>query len=305
MSIMITDSQKIDLISKCFGKYLISGSGKNISVICPYCISKGKITRKKKLSISLETGIFHCWVCENKGRNIGRTALKFCKRDLSDAKNLFMCFKGSSEESIEDEIKNHVRLPKDFTLISNLSGKRRSSFNSHLTYLKSRGFSNIDIHRFRVGVSDEYEFKNYVIFPSNTDSGSLNYYISRTIDPKNKRRYRNCNVSRKDVIFREFDIDFSKELVLVEGVFDLVNCPENATCILGSWMDENYELFRKIVKFRTPVVLCLDPDARKKSMEIAKKLLEYCVPVRISCHSDKDFGDMSREEVENCINTSK
>ena len=72
---MVTDSQKIKMLSKCFGRYSISNDGKNASVVCPYCASKGKITEKKKLSISLDSGVYHCWVCETKGRNIGRAAL--------------------------------------------------------------------------------------------------------------------------------------------------------------------------------------------------------------------------------------
>ena len=133
----------------------------------------------------------------------------------------------------------------------------------------------------------------------------MNYFISRTIIPNSSYRYKNFEGSRKEIIFKEIDLDFKKPLVLVEGVFDLVNCPDNATCILGSWLDINYKLFKKIVKNKTPVTLCFDPDAREKSLKIAKSLYEYCIDVKLSQHTEKDFGDMSQEEVKYFIETAK
>lgn len=75
--------------------------------------------------------------------------------------------------------------------------------------------------------------------------------------------------------------------------------------MLGSWIDENHELFRRIVINKTPVVIALDPDAKGKAMKIAKKLSEYCVDVRIAEHEEKDFGDLTQEEVESFINNAK
>ena len=53
------------------------------------------------------------------------------------------------------------------------------------------------------------------------------------------------------------------------------------------------------------MILCLDPDARYKSIEIGRKLNSYCVDVKISQHLDRDFGDMSEEEVNYFISTAK
>ena len=69
----------------CFGPVQISNSGENANVVCPVCEASGKVTSKKKLSINLEKGIYHCWVCETKGRNIA----KFAVRHTSVPKNAF------------------------------------------------------------------------------------------------------------------------------------------------------------------------------------------------------------------------
>lgn len=293
---MITITQKLKLIQSCFGKYKLSGNEKNVSIVCPFCIKSGKDTNKKKLSIDLDTGIYHCWVCESKGRNIGRPALKYA-RDTSKAKelaNIYGGIKKKEDEEIKEEI---LALPEDFKMITNFSSRDLVTYKHHIRYLKNRGLSLDHCHRMCIGVSDSYEYKNRVIFPSIDALGNLNFFVARTIDPKNTFRYKNAKVSRKEVIFNHFNLDFKKEMILTEGVFDLTHTPVNSTCILGSWLDENYLLFKEIVKNKTPVVLCLDPDARGKANKIMKLFNEYCIPARISTHTKKDFADMTKEEV--------
>ena len=300
---MITLSQKLSLIESCFGRYLLSSGEKNVSISCPFCKAKGKETNKKKLSIDVESGIYHCWVCESKGRNIGRSASKFVSNKAS-ARKLSDAYGGFKKEEEIEEVEI-VSLPEDFKLITNLNKKGRRQYSRHIEYLRDRGLDDNHFINFCIGVSDSYEYKDSVIFPSHDNDGNLNYFISRSIDRKNSRRYKNCSVSRKEVIFRQFNLDFAKELILVEGVFDMINAPKNSTCILGSWLSEDYLLFREIVKNKTPIVLCLDPDVRKKSNKIMKLLNSYCVPARLSIHENKDFGDMTKDEILLCINNAK
>jgi len=299
---MITVKRKIQLIESCFGKCKITTNGKNVIVFCSFCVEKGKKPEKRKLSVCLENGIYHCWVCEAKGNNIGKPALKFAIQKNA-AKELYSYFKKGKNEIISTEEKKFIALPEDFRLISSSRGFAETRGRK---YLENRGFTEKDIWRFKVGVSDKYSFKNRVIFTSFDNDQNLNYYTARTYDKNNKKRYYNCQTSRKNIIFNEFDIDFSKPIVLVEGVFDILHCPENSTCLLGSWLNEKYELFKKIVKHSTPITLCLDYDAIIKTQKIAKLLYEYCVDVRISNHkTNKDFSDMSKEEVKYWIRTAK
>jgi DNA primase len=298
---MITVKEKIRLIESCFGKAKLSNDNKNVVAFCPVCKSQGK--DKFKLAIGIEKGMYHCWVCESKGRNIGRLALKYSNQKKA-ATELYSYFKTDKEDEqqLRLEEEKTVKLPEDFRLIATDRGHAAKLARA---YLENRGFTKEDIWNFRVGISNQYGYKNRIIFPSFDSEQNLNYYTARTIDPKIKRRYQNCNVSRKDIVFREFDIDFSKELILVEGVFDLLHTPDNSTCILGSWIDKKYKIFHEIIKNQTPVVLCFDHDAIDKTQKIAKMLYEYCVPVRISQHSKKDFGDMSKKEVNYYISNSK
>ena len=297
---MITVKEKIRLVESCFGKSKLSNDNKNIIVFCPVCKSQGK--DKFKLAIGIDKGMYHCWVCESKGKNIGRLALKYSIQKKA-ATELYSYFKTDKEdEQLRIEKEKAVELPEDFRLIATSRGHDAKIAR---TYLKNRGFTEKDIEIFRVGISNKYGLRNRIIFPSFDKEQNLNYYTARTFDPDQIRRYQNCKVSRKDVIFREFDLDFTKEMILVEGVFDLLHTPWNSTCILGSWFDKKYKLFQKIIKNKTPVVLCFDKDAIAKTQKIAKSLYEYCVPVKISYHGNKDFGEMTKEEVQYCLKEAK
>ena len=93
-------------------------------------------------------------------------------------------------------------------------------------------------------------------------------------------------------------IDWNSELVIVEGVFDMIRCDFNTTCLLGSSLREEHVLFQKIVKNQTPVILALDADMQHKSFKIAKKLASYGVQVKMLNLGDySDIGSMSSEIV--------
>ena len=63
---MHTVTQKIDFFKTCFGEnYSLSRDGVNIAFQCPAC---GKGTDKLKFSLSLNTFVCHCWVCNLKGK---------------------------------------------------------------------------------------------------------------------------------------------------------------------------------------------------------------------------------------------
>jgi hypothetical protein len=133
----------------------------------------------------------------------------------------------------------------------------------------------------------------------------LNYWTARTwINSDNGsfagRKYKNPDSNRKNIIFNENNIDWSKELTLVEGPFDLIKCDDNATAVLGSELDANWILFQKILSNKTPVMLAFDnePKAQKKQFRLAMTLLEFDIPVKIfeNPYKDKDIGDMTKNE---------
>ena len=63
------------------------------------------------------------------------------------------------------------------------------------------------------------QLRRRVIIPSFDSEGFLNYFTARAID-ESTRKYVNPKVKRTDIIFNELNVDWKKELVIVEGPFD-------------------------------------------------------------------------------------
>ncbi|MBC8225973.1 MAG: hypothetical protein H8E74_02375 [Gammaproteobacteria bacterium] len=209
------------------------------------------------------------------------------KLDLNEFDNMF---ETETEEIYREKI---IEMPESFKTLTSKNMSRSSEIA--MSYLLSRGVKKADILRWKIGYCTKGKYKNRVVIPSFNESGNLNYFIARSyVD--GYIRYMNPPAP-KDIIFNELYVDFDKEVVLVEGLFDAINT-ENSIPILGSSIREGSRLFRKIIKKDTPILLALDPDAKKKSGAIKRLLLRYGIEVRELKYSDeRDIGEMSKEEV--------
>jgi len=283
-------NEKLSILSGFLGTHYKSNNEHLFQ--CPFCKH-----HKRKFSVNIQRGVYKCWVCDQKGRNLYRLVRKFGsvkdreawkafsgeKTDLNAFGNLF-------EELEEENTEQIIEMPPNFhTLTGNVH------FRVPLRYLEKRGISRKDILKWKIGFCSDGPFKGRIIIPSFNENGDLNYFIARTFTD-NYKRYLNPPVSR-DIIFNELYVDFEKEVTIVEGAFDAVKA-ENAIPILGSTIRETSRLFRRIVQEDTPVLLALDPDAKYKAENIKKLFLKYGIEVReLQYQDERDIGDMSKEEV--------
>ena len=300
---MVTQSEKINFIRKYFGSPSVDRTGENIAVSCPSCKSQ---SGKKKFSINLNTWQSHCWVCGLKGKTLLPILRKFCS--LESAREFEKKFIGKStyaNQEDQEEV-DTVKIPENFIfLVDNVKGSD-PDVNACLRYLHSRGISERDLWYYKMGTVKRGKFRRSIIIPSFDESGDLNYFVTRKIDPDSRIKYVNAKADKKKIIFNDININWSQELTIVEGPFDLVKCNDNATCLLGSSLTEQMLLFRKIVSHKTPVLLALDSDMRKKSLKIAKLLASYDCEVRLLSLGDKsDVGEMTREEFEKARSMAK
>ena len=96
-------------------------------------------------------------------------------------------------------------------------------------------------------------------------------------------------------MFNELFIDWNKDLVLVEGVFDAL-VAGNAVPILGSTLRSGSDLLRKIVRNDTPIYIALDPDAADKERRIIEMLLRYDIELyKIDVSGYEDIGSMPKD----------
>ena len=212
----------------------------------------------------------------------------------------------SDNDCNEDDVVEKLKIPKGFKLLGDNFAARDPDIKAAIKYCRSRGLTEREMWYYRLGTCTTSQFRRRVIVPSFTADGTLNYFSARSIDPENKFKYLNAKVSKKDIIFNELNIDWAKELVLVEGPFDLMKVRSNAGCLLGSHLPSDSLLFRRIVKMQTPILLSLDEDAVQKMHKIAKELTSYGVKVRyVTLPPDKDVGDMELGEFEDVSLSAK
>lgn len=299
---IVTKQQKINLLESAFGESVLANSGKNISVVCPLCRNNSRASSKKrKLSICLEKGIYHCWVCEAKGKNIARFGVSTGDVDPALKIKIVEAFDINESASTTPEEKP-VRLPKDFSLLYN-DNSRQGVIAKR--YLYKRGLTEDDLLAYKIGISNENEFINRVIFPSFSSDMKLNFYLSRSYDENSIRKYKNCDAKKSEIIFDDYKINWQEEVILVEGIFDSIKAGKNAIPVLGSWIDIKHEVYKKIINEKSNIVLAFDPDVRDKTMKIAKSLTEYGISVRVTENLDCDIGDMTKEKANICIQEAK
>lgn len=301
MVVSLTD--KVKFYESIFGRGRISSNGINFDVRCPICAPTDPT--KKKLAIRTTDDANHCWTCGWKARSLAPLLRKYGSQEQLVT---YREFTGDNPRPlvVEAETQQKIQLPKDFRLLA-LANDMDPDVKAAWRYVYSRGLTDKDAWYFKFGVSDESRWKRRVIMPSFDADGNLNYFAARAIDKDKKPKYDNPEVDKNPIVFNEINIDWTKRLVLCEGPFDLVKCPENSTALLGSDLDERHEIFNKILLYNTPVALALDGDMwHKKMPKIVKKIQEYNIDVVVvDVRPWGDPGSMSKSEFEKALSEAQ
>ena len=278
------------ILNETLGNYIDKGHEYLFS--CPSCNH-----HKRKFSINLDKNVFKCWVCDYRGRNIRRvvrsygTYTQLQKWDAITNRTDLERFADLFVEQQHKESPQKLELPTEF--VSLCHDKIPATGLYALRYLKSRGITDEDIVRWKIGYCFSGEYRNRIIFPSFDNDGDINYFVGRTYSG-DSYKYKNPKAS-KNIIFNQLYIDWNKDLTIVEGIFDAL-VAGNAVPILGSTLRSDSELIREIVRNDTPVYIALDPDAAKKERRIIKTLLRYDIELyKIDISGYEDVGSMPKD----------
>ena len=260
---------------------------------CPYCEH-----HKRKFSINLEKGYYKCWVCDTRGKNLYRVIRRFgTHHDKSQWRSLTSEIDYNQLEDLfaeKVEEKQILEMPEGFVSLAN-KDVPPTGFAAR-NYLRRRGISKQDIVWWKMGYCCKGEYQGRVIIPSFDEEGDLNYFVSRSYDRAYYPKYKNPPAS-KNIIFNDLFVDWSSDIVLVEGVFDAIIAGRNSVPILGSTLNQNSALLQKIVKEDSGVYVALDPDAKKKELEIIKTLLDFDIEVwKVDIGDNEDVGSMRKEQ---------
>jgi DNA primase len=256
----------VDLLKDFLGdeKQHYSSKGQ-ISFDCPVCDDE---RHKGNLEVNYFSHVFKCWSCGEENEMKGHLGKLFDKFANKKQKKLYKLLR-PEETKVKEIKKPKLRLPENFTLFKDsprVYPVRRQALN----YLLSRGISDNIIEKYNIGFCDKGSHMGRIVVPSYDSNGELNYYVARSWDVRTKAKYKNPEAEKNKIIFNESLIDWSKDIFLVEGVFDGFFL-ENSIPLLGKFLSEN--LFNKLYdKSKGFITVALDGDAWNDAVKIYREL---------------------------------
>lgn len=227
---------------------------------------------KRKLSVNVKKNEYHCWVCGYSGKKIFFLLKENANKDQAKRyiETLGINF------SYEKNTNTNISLPKEYKFI--LNNKNTPQGMMAYNFLRENNISEKRMLQNKIGFCETGQYANRVVFPSFDEDGKLNFFETRRFDDGNYQKYLSCDVKKKDIVFNEIFIDWSKSLILVENIkSSIIHSDLNVVPILGSSLSEDSKLFEDIVLKCNDVYIALDPDANSKALKLCDILKSYCI----------------------------
>jgi|TARA_B100000700_G_C15019639_1_gene845035 hypothetical protein len=242
-----------------------------ISFDCPTCSHEIKGLDegdgKGNLEINYHKGVFKCWACSETHSTHGHINKIFYKWAKPSHRKMWDAV---SPEEFKSKTKKYSKIELPYEYISfEKANKLTIPYREAINYLKKRKINDNVISKYSLGYTTEGLYRGRIIIPSFDDEGKVNYFVARSyINHRNK--YKNPEFPKDEIIFNESKIDWSKDVYLVEGVFDMFFI-ENSIPILGKTVSD--KLWGKLYdNCEGNIIICLDGDALKDAEKLYRKL---------------------------------
>ncbi len=287
-----------------------------MAFFCPKCDPPH---HKPKLFVNRSTYQYHCFVCGFRGT--GNKSLSYALGRKSKYG------KSNDIDSITDQVKDilanksnkpEVKIKADWPkgLVS-LYSAPVYQVRAALKYLSDRGINRNDILNLRLmygfGFDENFSLRGRIVFPSFDKDGDPNFFVGRATwpEPEDSEFYMKYkqgpyDISPRNIVFNELNLDWNYPIVLTEGPFDSARI-FNAIPLLGKNVSPKWALFKKIVKRNQPVTLCLDSDAQAEQIEIAKLFDFYGVTdiKLVKLPMGEDAASMRRTDLQDYLKQAK
>ena len=245
-----------------------------ISFDCPACSYEKDMPEgdgKGNLEINYNRSVFNCWSCGERNHMYGPVTKLIKKYGNPKILRDYLLIKPEADTMVgKDSTNIVVELPEGYKKLSECTS-RDFKYDLAIAYLRERGITDDIIKEFEIGYTFKGKHFNRIIIPSYDSEGKLNYFIARWFaKEKNKLKYLNPDVEKKEMIFNEVKINWDATIYLVEGVFEHLVIP-NSIPLLGKYispllMEMIYE------KATCNIVIVLDGDAFPDSINLYKQL---------------------------------
>jgi DNA primase len=244
-----------------------------LQVNCPRCQEREGLPHpdgKFNLEINTNRKVFRCWKCDEPRFTGSLRKLVRMYGSYADYE-IYKAYAGTHDfyenNDDDDEYDVQVKLPDEMILFSEMNPSNLQHFEAYNYLVNDRKISRDIILKYRLGFCTTGKYANRVIIPSYGVNGDVNYFVARTYDPtiKNKK-YDNPKSDKDKIIFNEGYINWDSTIYLVEGAFEMLSFPVNTIPMLGKTISST--LFMKLKELLPEVVIILDPDAYKNSVEL-------------------------------------
>ena len=284
----------LGLLHNAIGRSKPSTKG-NHAFHCPFCKH-----HKPKLEVDPKSGVWHCWVCNEKGRT--PTSLL---RKLNASAALIKEMRGyfpDGKTNLDDKVYDKVELPKEYRPFTTPS--TTLPYRQAKAYITRRGFSEQDILKYNVGYCETGKYANSIIIPSFDKNGQLNYFISRSFEKDPGRKYNAPSCNKNNLIGLEYFINWKVPVILCEGIFDAIALKRNAVPLFGKTIPK--ALMLKLVESDVKTVyLALDKDALKEAINYSQQLLNLGKDVYLIELNGKDPSEIGFENMTKYLHTAK
>lgn len=276
---MIKGQEYHSIIQNVFGEVNGINVSTQLQVNCPRCMEREGLSHpdgKFNLEISTSKRMFRCWKCDEpkfSGSLKKLIRLYGSHNDYELYKSYVGTLDDYNYENIDEEIEEEqVKLPKEMILFSQMDVENPDHLKAYYYLVVERKISSDVILKYRLGFCTTGKYINRIIIPSFDKNGEINYFVGRSYDPKEKKKkYDNPKSDKDKIIFNEGLVNWDSTVYLVEGVFEMLSFPVNIIPMLGKTIST--KLFMKLKEMKPDVVVLLDPDAYKNSIELYYILL--------------------------------
>jgi DNA primase len=249
--------------------------GEQLQVDCPRCAELEGLSHgdgKHNLEINTAKQVFRCWSCQDPrfSGSLGRLVRMFGSSTDYDLYKSYAEIYSDFHYNEDEKEYVQVKLPDEMIFFSQMNGGNPEHFEAYSYLITERKLTSEIILRYRLGFCITGKYAKRIIIPSFDAEGEVNYFVGRYYgnDPKIKKKvpYLNPDADKDVIIFNEGLINWDSTLYLVEGAFEMLSFPVNITPMLGKTLSTT--LFMKLKELKPDVVVLLDPDAYKSSVEL-------------------------------------
>ena len=257
------------IIENIFGDVKGIGYSNQLQVNCPKCQERDGLSQpdgKYNLDINCEKRVFRCWKCDDPtfSGSLGRLIRTF--GSVADYE-LYRSYAGVYSDFEYEEEEVIVKLPKEMILFSDMDVNNIEHFEAYNYMVVDRKINRDLLLKYKIGFCIDGKYTKRIVIPSYDKFGNLNYFITRTYDESiKKKKYDNPKANKDSIIFNEGFINWDFTVYLVEGAFDMLSMPNNTIPMLGKTISNT--LFIKLKQLKPNIVIVLDPDALKESIDL-------------------------------------